>query len=280
MLWASSEECVSLYFGVGCFWHIQYEFIHAEETILKRHGANLTSITGYAASTGDRFCYKDGKDHAEVVDLVVPRSAVFDIAAAYWKMFVGKDRSHTGDKGPNYRAVIGLPGGMQSPLIADIKASQEGNVAQTFELRAGSGDDPDTLGSAHVWVYDSNVFPFRQAELYHQFHDDYLPGGNYEESYNSLKYTLLCSGRLSPTQCLMERPDDKRPCDGNFLPSANCSVGAARNHSVSSDASRAGQTTLTSTLASAFLTSTPLMAWAHAAVQVSLFSLLPCLNLW
>merc|ERR1711879_839218 len=136
----------------------------------------LTSITGYvAASGGGKFCYNDGKLHAEAVELVIPVSSVPSFAAAYWDMFVGKDRSHTNDRGPNYRAVLGLPGGMNSSILSQIDAAQQDKVAQTFELRAGVGDDADTLGSAHVWVYDTEYFPFQQAETYHQFHDDYLP---------------------------------------------------------------------------------------------------------
>lgn len=193
---------VNIYFGLGCFWHIQYKFIQAERTILGRTDAKLTAITGYAAALGGgTFCYNDGKLHAEVVGLVVPVSSVSSLAAVYWGKFVGKDRSHTNDKGPNYRAVIGLPGGMKSNLLPLIKAAQQGVVSQPFELRPGVGDDPDTLGSAHVWVYDSNQFPFQQAETYHQFHDDYLSGGDYPTSYNELTKVLQNSNRLSATTC-------------------------------------------------------------------------------
>mmetsp|Transcript_68964 Transcript_68964/g.121956 ORF Transcript_68964/g.121956 Transcript_68964/m.121956 type:complete len:253 (-) Transcript_68964:32-790(-) len=193
---------VKVYFGLGCFWHIQYEFIQAERSILARSDTQLTAITGYAAALGDGvFCYNDGRLHAEVVGLVIPESSVSRFAAAYWGMFVGKDRSHTNDKGPNYRAVIGLPGGMDSSLMPAVQAAQDGMVSQRFELRKGAGDDPDTLGSAHVWVYDTAQFPFHQAEISHQFHDDYLSNGNYPSSYNDLVAVLQSTGRLNSTVC-------------------------------------------------------------------------------
>lgn len=198
----TTEENLAIYFGLGCFWHIQYKFIQAEKSILGRSGSELTSITGYAAASGGgQFCYNDGKLHAEAVQIIIPVSSVPSFAAVFWGMFVGKDRSHTNDRGSNYRAVLGLPGGMNSTFLPQIQAAQQGVVAQTFELRSGTGDDADTLGSALVWVYDSDTFPFQQAETYHQFHDDYLPGGDYPSSYNQLTSALQSSGRLVATTC-------------------------------------------------------------------------------
>lgn len=206
---SANGTSVSVYFGLGCFWHIQYKFIQAERKILGRNDAELTAITGYAAARGDgAFCYTDGQLHAEVVELVIPASSVAKFATAYWGMFVGKDRSHTNDRGPNYRAAIGLPCGMQSTLLPEIRAAQHGVVSQTFELRQGTGDDPDTLGSAHVWVYDSNKFPFHQGETYHQFHDDYLPNGDYPSSYNQLTKVLQSSNRLYRTNCTNDGATD------------------------------------------------------------------------
>eukprot|EP00747_Dinoflagellata_sp_TGD_P189771 gnl/TRDRNA2_/TRDRNA2_50516_c0_seq1.p1 gnl/TRDRNA2_/TRDRNA2_50516_c0~~gnl/TRDRNA2_/TRDRNA2_50516_c0_seq1.p1 ORF type:complete len:249 (+),score=18.11 gnl/TRDRNA2_/TRDRNA2_50516_c0_seq1:112-858(+) len=215
---AVAQENIRLYFGQGCFWHIQYEFVQAEKNLLGRSADQLTSIAGYAgALEGGTFCYNDGKLHAEVVELEIPVSLVSSFAAAYWSMFVGKDRSHTNDRGPNYRAVIGLPRGMNSPLLPDIRAAQQGVVAQAFELRQGAGDDPDTLGSAHVWVYDSLQFPFQQAETYHQFHDDYLSSGDYPSSYNELTAALQGSGRLAATKC----PND---AGGAYMPCSPCAL--------------------------------------------------------
>lgn len=38
----------SVYFGVGCFWHIQHEFVQAEKDLLNRNERTYTSATGYA----------------------------------------------------------------------------------------------------------------------------------------------------------------------------------------------------------------------------------------
>mmetsp|Transcript_55643 Transcript_55643/g.129544 ORF Transcript_55643/g.129544 Transcript_55643/m.129544 type:complete len:296 (-) Transcript_55643:63-950(-) len=217
---ASGDDEVNIYFGLGCFWHIQYKFINAEREILNRTDSMLTAITGYAAAEeAGPYCYYDGKMHAEAVHLKIPAWSVPAFATVYWKAFVGMDRSHTNDRGPNYRAVIGLEGGVDAELLAEIDAAQAGNVAQQFRLEAGSGGDRDTLGEPLVWVYDSTRFPFHQAEIYHQFHDDYLPNGKYPEEYNSLYRVLLCTGELSPTSCPNDRAADSQvDCEalGNF----------------------------------------------------------------
>jgi hypothetical protein len=56
---------------------------------------------------------------------------------------------------------------MNSQYIEDVRklASTKG-----ISLKEGKGNDPDTLGKRTVWVMDTAVFPFRQAEVYHQFH--------------------------------------------------------------------------------------------------------------
>merc|ERR1719502_1656196 len=83
----------------------------------------------------------------------------------------------------------------------DIRAGHQKTQAVPFEFREGNGDDADTLGQALIWVYDTSQFPFQQAENYHQFHDDYLPGGNYPASYERLRLVMLCSGKAKATGC-------------------------------------------------------------------------------
>lgn len=199
-----TENQVKLYFAVGCFWHVQHSFIKAEETILQRSGVNLTSLAGYAgAKIPGTACYYDEKVTAEVVGLEIPSESISKFAEIYFKHFVGHDRSHANDIGPHYRAAIGLPGGIGSSLLGEITKSQM--QGQNFELREGQGDDADTLHSSIIWVYDSDRFPFYQAELYHQFHDDYCCNGDYPASYESLRTVLTCAGKLKPTGC---RRDD------------------------------------------------------------------------
>ena len=63
---------VELYFGVGCFWHVQHEFVELERSLLGREGAALTALVGYAGGTrvgrGGEVCYDNYEElgHTEV----------------------------------------------------------------------------------------------------------------------------------------------------------------------------------------------------------------------
>lgn len=52
---------VPVYFGVGCFWHVQHELVSAEQKILSRTDDQITSRTGYAGGTKS-FIDKTGRD--------------------------------------------------------------------------------------------------------------------------------------------------------------------------------------------------------------------------
>ncbi len=101
------------------------------------------------------------------------------------------------DRGSEYRSLIGLSGGSDHIKYADIEAaaSQAG-----FTLVTGQGNDPDTFGRALVYVYDTNEFPFHQAEIYHQYHDDFLSPA-YGKDYNRLVKVARDDGRIRPTGC-------------------------------------------------------------------------------
>lgn len=45
------KKDVEVYFGLGCFWHIQHEFVQAERDILGRSDEQLTAQAGYAGGT-------------------------------------------------------------------------------------------------------------------------------------------------------------------------------------------------------------------------------------
>jgi len=198
------SEDVKIYFGVGCFWHIQHVFIEAERAQLKRSGVTLTSLVGYAGATAQgQACYFDSKVTSEVVGMTIPKTSLHDFATVYFKTFVGYDRSHRNDVGPHYRAAIGLPGGLSSPLMVEIRrAHTDQKSSFKFNFAEGKGDDADTLNKPLIWVYDSIKFPFHQAEIYHQFHDDYYPViGDYPVSYEMLRAKLTCHGTLKPTGC-------------------------------------------------------------------------------
>ena len=57
-----------------------------------------------------------------------------------------------------------------------------------------------TIGDKAVLVYDSNKFPFSPAELYRQFHNDFM-GPAYGQQYNSLLNTKYKDGALRSTGC-------------------------------------------------------------------------------
>jgi hypothetical protein len=44
-------------------------------------------------------------------------------------------------------------------------------------------------------------FPFYQGEIYHQFHDGFMPGEQYGDSYHSLRADAIKDGRISATGC-------------------------------------------------------------------------------
>ena len=69
------------------------------------------------------------------------------------------------DRGAEYRSLLGLPGGTSHP---SYPAVEEAAKKYGFNLVAGKGNDPDTLGKQIVYVYDTKIFPFYQAEVYHQ----------------------------------------------------------------------------------------------------------------
>ena len=86
---------------------------------------------------------------------------------------------------------------MNNPLYPKIEqAAKEAG----FKLEKGKGDDPDTIGSKLAYVYDSNKFPFYQAEVYHQFHNDFQSPA-YGKDYNNLADVALEDGRVKGTGC-------------------------------------------------------------------------------
>ena len=48
---------------------------------------------------------------------------------------------------------------------------------------------------------DSNVFKFHQGEIYHQFHDGFMPGESYPQSYNDIVKIKVEDGSLKKTGC-------------------------------------------------------------------------------
>jgi hypothetical protein len=93
------QQQQDVYFGVGCFWHIQHEFVVAERELLRRSDAELTSLTGYAGGNAvgsdGRVCYHNlrsvadyGKlGHGEVVSMRLPKDRIVEFSAVYFSLF-------------------------------------------------------------------------------------------------------------------------------------------------------------------------------------------------
>lgn len=103
-----------------------------------------------------------------MVALDVPRSSYKEFVDEYFSLFgADNERPDKGDVGAEYRSLVGLPKGEKNewyPILASA-AEKKG-----ITLKAGRGNDPDTLFKKTVWVMDSEQFPFYPAEVYHQYH--------------------------------------------------------------------------------------------------------------
>lgn len=209
---AADDIATPVYFGVGCFWHIQHEFVmQGENEILGRAPNQYTSAAGYAGGKSTdkegRVCYHNfqgvadyGKlGHGEVVGMTIPQSKIGDFSDLYFSLYnpKTKDRVDPMDRGAEYRSLIGLPGGVKHTSYESIEKSAE-NAG--FKLVEGKGNDLDTLGKQIVYVYDSNKFPFYQAEVYHQYHNDFQSPA-YGRAYNELANAALDDGRIKGTGC-------------------------------------------------------------------------------
>ena len=207
---AADEELIDVYFGCGCFWHVQHEFVVAEQRILGRSDEDLTARAGYAGGRArdDLVCYHNARGvgdygklgHAEVVALSIPPSSFPAFAEEYFKLFDDKgDRpDQFGDRGPEYRNLVGVPGGGKGPYAKQLVSA---SLAQgdKLDFAIGKGDDRDAR--AVSFVMDTAEFPFYVAERYHQFHDGFNLNENYPNSYNGLASKLADKGKLEKSMC-------------------------------------------------------------------------------
>lgn len=207
------EGLIDVYFGCGCFWHVQHEFALAEKRILGRSPETLTSRTGYAGGKAGaldgKVCYHNSKrisdygalGHAEVVSLRIPPSSFKEFAIEYVNLFDknGFRPDQAGDRGSEYRNLVGFPGGAKSDVYLKqlVDASKENGDKLAFA--EGLGDDPDRR--ALVFVMDTKEFSPFVAEQYHQFHDGFALGEGYPQSYNDIATKLAKSGTLGTSDC-------------------------------------------------------------------------------
>jgi peptide methionine sulfoxide reductase MsrA len=204
------NKLTDVYFGTGCFWHIQHEFVLSERQRLNRPFNQITSKAGFAGGNATdkegRVCYHNlqgvadyGKlGHGEVVGMKIPEASIVDFASDYFNMFSPNgERVDPMDRGAEYRALIGLPQGMLHPSFTKIDAIAKN---RGFKLVNGVGNDPDTYGTKSIYVYDTTKFPFYQAEVYHQYHNDFQ-SSPYGKEYNGLAEKAFIEGRLQVTGC-------------------------------------------------------------------------------
>jgi hypothetical protein len=272
----------TVYFGNGCFWGRQKDFVDTEMRTLSRPPERVSAVAGYAggagfaaggatggggeqgagagarpgAGPGGRVCYHfndprqvyERLGHAEVVavdvdgiDGLTAAAATAEAASggagagagggaarppalpadaeremrAFSKTYFSQfrrlrdgrlQRLDPQDQGPGYRNVVGLPGGVRSPLFGVLQSEAPPGV----ELREGKGrgggggegaavDEGDVVGV--VWVVDSARLPFYRAEQYHQYHRGME--GSFPPSYlKGQREVALKAGRIDPTGCL------------------------------------------------------------------------------
>lgn len=204
------EELVDVYFGCGCFWHVQHEFVEAERNLLKRDDSTITARAGYAGGLvpSDKVCYHNAMNvgdygtlgHAEVVALRIPSSSFEDFCKEYFRLFDknGIRPDQNGDRGPEYRNLIGIPGGAKSPYASKIISASQ-TEGDKLDFAVGKGNDRDAR--AVSFIMDTAKFPFFVAEQYHQFHDGFNFNENYPNSYNGLATKLANEGKLGESTC-------------------------------------------------------------------------------
>ena len=218
-----------IFFGNGCFWERMWSFVQLEQA-WDRRLTNITARAGYTGGAGTDsngkvcyhcsiaglpvWCMKDYAQlgHAEAVQVELSAGAAgreqfAALANNFFGSFTGppgrRIRSDRQNRGPAYRSLVGLPGGMASPLYPLLTRAN----LHAMELReSGTGSNPDAVNV--VWIHDTSRSPFFVAEAYHQFHSDswMSEGMPYNESYVHGLWGVLTEAQLvRGTGCPEER---------------------------------------------------------------------------
>ena len=94
----AATTMMKVYFGAGCFWHVQHELYGEEVATLQRSPMAATAITGYAGGRGPaadgRVCYHNKQGvadygvlgHAEAVQVEIPASAFPQFCSKYFSL--------------------------------------------------------------------------------------------------------------------------------------------------------------------------------------------------
>jgi len=227
------NDSTPIYLGNGCFWERQYAYINIELkcdfvpkptrakcTPFHRSLDKLTAVVGYSGGTnnGPVPCYHppgwhpgDSSDgslyetlgHAEAVsvELEVDKEdeqfavLLTDYFDSFNSKSNGMERPDPMDKGPPYRSLIGIPGGVKGALYPLI----EKHNIHKMNLLEGNGNNGDIFNT--VWIMDSDKFPFHRAEQYHQYHSNFF-GSKYPSTYwNDMWKNAIAQGTIPPTGC-------------------------------------------------------------------------------
>ena len=114
------------------------------------------------------------------------------------------DRVDPQDRGGEYRSLLGLPGGSTHESYPEVQKAAE---KYGFNLALGNGNDPDTLGKALVYVYDTKRFPFYQAEVYHQVSVDRTTVDEFHRGKQMIAHRF-CSFCVTLSHCCYQYHDD------------------------------------------------------------------------
>lgn len=217
-----SPNTTQIYLGNGCFWERMWAYYQLEiGGSFGRPGPNITSKVGYAGGSRPKtpagevpaVCYADSayRDYAALGHAEVTRVLLDDASAQKQLSALARDffdsfqgpagkrfRPDPQDMGTPYRSLVGLPGGLNSPLYPTFAAAN----THGMDLKPGRGGDADEPNT--VWVMDSADFPYWDGEVYHQFHLNFFDseGMPYPDSYvDGLWRAQQASCRIFTTGC-------------------------------------------------------------------------------
>lgn len=202
-----------IYLGSGCYWNRQHDYVELEMSSFGRTPSQVTAIGGYMFGNGratapacyynkDNYSIYSDEGHAEVVKIDVPKDQLPVLFKAYFKSFVrvGEntwEREDGFDLGSGYRALIAFKNGTKNDKMMHLLRLTD---PHNTTFIAGAGSDADTLGTNRIFIYDSTLFDFHQAELCLQFHNSQA-GSKYSKHYHEIKDILLSAGKLHKTEC-------------------------------------------------------------------------------
>jgi hypothetical protein len=148
--------------------------------------------------------------HCEVVNLKIPKSSFSSFCDIYFSLFDqnGDRPDQRGDRGLEYRSVVGIPGGEKSDLYPLLLAAADKSPVNVL---VGKGNDPDA--PRNTYVMDNKKFPFYLGELYHQVRG-WRAGGPVGEERSEPRNVHVVTNQSCPASS----PVPRRIREGGGLP--------------------------------------------------------------